>query len=302
MAMGYPPSPNPTSADYAHWKHMVTTPRRILHDEPIAVLNRHHGEPMRPTTAVSPTFQSPPPLCFARGNECSSIWSGVGLGDDRYVFIYGYITVPNETNDNYSPSLSSEWIGLGGSSPDTDPNLIQAGIELDWPVDYYAWYEYYRPGHDSSWGLNRSTHPVKPGDYIYFQVWASNSSGGIDELGKYGSYYVENETENWATPTSPYLTLSSPGGTFYGTTAEWIVERQALCNNCSPGPLTDFGTTNQTGEGQDHRYNWYDFGTGPVINWIMYDPSSWVQLMNSYYTADGQGVPDESWFHWQHPD
>jgi hypothetical protein len=67
-----------------------------------------------------------------------------------------------------------------------------------------------------------------------------------------------------AKTTTGTLNRPKPAGIYYGTTAEWIIERKPLCDQCSIGPLTEFSSTQaeQVGEAEDWvNHQWHNFHT-----------------------------------------
>jgi hypothetical protein len=124
------------------------------------------------------------------------------------------------------------WVGLGGSGQ--TQALEQAGTESDCSSDgtanYFAWYELV-PSAPVKLDL-----AISPGDQITSRVAVSGTSVTIS--------VSDQSTGQSATRN---LQMSNPDT----SSAEWIAEAPSSCDqtagNCSPLPLTDFGTVNFTG-------------------------------------------------------
>jgi hypothetical protein len=124
------------------------------------------------------------------------------------------------------------WGGGGGGAGQTEA-LEQAGTEADCGADgqasYFAWYELVPSA------PVRVNLAVNPGDHISTRVTVEGTSVDVS---------VSNQTTGQS--FSKQLTMSNPDV----SSAEWIAEAPSSCDgsasNCTPLPLTDFGTVKFT--------------------------------------------------------
>jgi Peptidase A4 family len=142
-----------------------------------------------------------------------------------------------------SASYSAFWVGLGGSGAGSGAGsggsggaagsgqtgaLEQAGTEADCTsggsASYFAWYELVPAA------------PVKVGLTIHA---GDRVSGRVSVAGSAVTVSLTDDTSGQTATRS--LTMDNPDT----STAEWIAEAPSSCEqggNCSPLPLTDFGT------------------------------------------------------------
>jgi hypothetical protein len=295
ISMGYPPPPDPKSHSYETWKHIVTTPQKTYNVAPIPILKDRTSGASDNTDTLG-----------------SVIWGGEGLHQSPAVYVRAWanFTVPSITNDHID-SQTSQWVGLGGVSPDCA--LIQAGIEMDlgyvykfgggtFPVQtYFAWIEYFP---DDPYELDPSIYPVAAGDQMAVQVWATDANGHITGNGPwvYGGFYVSNSSKNWKyqiptqAPPVPVPTVQKKNcpypNVYHGETAEWIIERKGTTITCAPsdtyqgttGPLTDFGggyRVDMFGQGEHSDGGWGDFSTDTQADFNMYNCAGTAKLINN---------------------
>jgi hypothetical protein len=132
-----------------------------------------------------------------------------------------------------SQAYSAYWVGLGGAGQ--AQALEQAGTEANCDssgqATYYAWYELVPA---APVRVNLAVHP---GDHITTKVTVDGTSVDVS---------LSNTTTGQSFTKS--LTMDNPDV----SSAEWIAEAPSACDragasgNCTPLPLTDFGTVNFT--------------------------------------------------------
>jgi hypothetical protein len=137
---------------------------------------------------------------------------------------------------NSGQSYSAYWVGLGGSSSQSDA-LEQTGTQGDCTANggtqYYAWYELV-PSAPVQLSL-----AIHPGDHISAKVSVSGSNVTV---------WLSDETTGQSTTKN--LQMSSPDT----SSAEWIAEAPSQCSGgdattgeCQPLALADFGTVQFSG-------------------------------------------------------
>ena len=164
----------------------------------------------------------------------SENWSGyvVGGSGQKYKSVTASWVQPTAKCTSGSAQYSAFWVGLGGAG--TTQALEQAGTEANCSssgqASYYAWYELV-PKAPVRVGLS-----VSPGDHITTTV---SVSGGTVDIA------LQNTTTGQS--VNKTLAMSNPDV----SSAEWIAEAPSACDatvtQCTPLPLTDFGTVNFTG-------------------------------------------------------
>ena len=159
------------------------------------------------------------------GTSCSTNWSGFAVtGPSGSVTdVKGSWTVPSVTCSTKT-TYSSYWVGIDGYNSNT---VEQTGTDSDCSsghAAYYAWYEFYPAA-----SVTISGFTVKPGDQVYTEVSYSTSTG----------QFTVTITDGPQT----YSASASVSGAARSS-AEWIVERPALCMgfHCKLTSLSNFGT------------------------------------------------------------
>ena len=159
--------------------------------------------------------------------SCSTNWSGYAVtGSSGSVSdVKGSWIVPNAactTKNTYA----AFWIGIDGYNSNT---VEQTGTDSDCQsgtANYYAWYEFYPAA-----SVQISNFKVTPGDKITAEV---SYSAGVFTV-----TITDHNTGNGYTTTG---TVSGAAR----SSAEWIIERPALCSlHCRLTPLTNFKTSYQ---------------------------------------------------------
>jgi Peptidase A4 family len=143
-------------------------------------------------------------------------------------------------------SYSAYWVGLGGSSGQSDA-LEQTGTQGDCTANggtqYYAWYELV-PAAPVQLSL-----AIHPGDHISAKVSVSGSNVTV---------WLSDQTTGQSTTKN--LQMSNPDT----SSAEWIAEAPSQCDgslsSCTPLPLTNFGTAQFTSSSATDT----DGHTGPI--------------------------------------
>jgi Peptidase A4 family len=168
----------------------------------------------------------------------SGNWSGYVAGGSssstsstRFTSVAGSWVAPTANCTSSGSGYSAFWVGLGGAGQ--TEALEQAGTEADCGADgqasYFAWYELVPSA------PVRVNLAVSPGDHISTRVTVEGTSVDVS---------VSNRTTGQS--FSKQLTMSNPDV----SSAEWIAEAPSSCDgsasNCTPLPLTDFGTVKFT--------------------------------------------------------
>ncbi len=157
------------------------------------------------------------------GTVCSTNWSGfaVSTSNGAVSDVKGSWIAPSVSCTS-STTYSSYWVGIDGYTSST---VEQTGTDSDCnsgTAHYYAWYEFY-----PNPSVQISGFTVNPGDTITAEV---SYSGGLFTT------TINDGSQHFST-----------SGTVSGaarSSAEWIVERPALCrgHKCSLTSLSNFGT------------------------------------------------------------
>lgn len=245
IAAGYGLRPDPTQTPkaYAMWLKAVSqTTRRVLN-------NGHETKIKSGATQDSFNWSGAAVPCtgITGRSGCSTLQA-----------TYMGTTVP--TVSFVASSGASIWGGLGGWNGDVA--LIQDGFQIqtnstNTAMIQYAWKEYWSGNGvgGSGYATEISLGNVSPGDYIYAEAWACDSSGSVNSGGGYGCFYFDDYTQSWSvtcdTPSSSCASLAAINS-FTGATAEAIEE-----NNQSI--LSDTGTNTMYLVYMDSYGDWLDF-------------------------------------------
>lgn len=166
----------------------------------------------------------------------SENWSGyAATGKKQFNYVHSTWVVPTVTCPGVADQYTSNWVGIDGYTDGTveqDGTIAWCGGSGHTTPKYQAWYEMYPL--DSV-----SVFNVKPGDIIDASVTYSTTS-------QLFSLTVSDLS------TGKTHTFSSACTSCERSSAEWIIERPALCNNagtkCFLTELADFGSTTMTGD------------------------------------------------------
>ena len=166
----------------------------------------------------------------------SENWSGYVSGatgqGTQFKSVSGSWVVPTANCTSSSdPTYSAFWVGLGGAG--NADALEQTGTETNCTAQgspsYYAWYELVPKA------PVRVDLPVSAGDHISSKVTVDGTSVSI---------WLSDETTGRM--FSQTLSMSDPDV----SSAEWIAEAPSQCqqstSDCTPLPLTDFGSVQFT--------------------------------------------------------
>jgi len=174
--------------------------------------------------------------------EQSTNWAGYAIAGGPFGFnsVHGTWAVPAIASST-SDTTAATWVGIGGgcvnppSCTETDPTLIQAGIESDnisGSQSYSAWWEAIpAPSVSLSGGLlSQQSYDVQPGDSIAVNISVQNFAVWTIEVDDQRGGQL-----HWTfTTTVPYLAA--------GLTAEWIEESPLTAGTSGAGQtaLSDF--------------------------------------------------------------
>jgi hypothetical protein len=165
----------------------------------------------------------------------SENWSGYAVaGKKPYTYVHSTFVQPSITCPGVADQWTSEWVGLDGYNDQTveqDGTAAWCAGPNDTTPKYEAWYEMFPA--DSV-----NVFAVHPGDIIDVSVTYSDSTSDF-------SLTVSDlSTGKTATDTAACSTCTR-------ASAEWIIERPALCNNagtkCFITEMADFGSTVMSG-------------------------------------------------------
>ena len=182
----------------------------------------------------------------AQSENWSGYVAGAGAQATKFKSVSGSWVVPSANCTSASqPTYSAFWVGLGGAG--NTQALEQTGTESNCTASgaasYYAWYELVPKA------PVRIDLPVAAGDHISSRVTVDGTSVAIR---------LTDETSGQT--FSKTLTMSNPDV----SSAEWIAEAPSQCDgsvsNCTPLPLTNFGTTQFTSTSATGA----DGHTGPI--------------------------------------
>jgi hypothetical protein len=201
------------------------------------------------TTTASTTTENTPqpggPLVHPVGDltpqtstttTISENWSGYAVaGNKTYNYVHSSFVQPTITCPGVADQWTSNWVGLDGyndSTVEQDGTAAWCGGTGHTTPKYEAWYEMYPAN-------SVNVFVVHPGDIIDASVSYSASTG------EFTLTVSDLSTGKTATDSA---TCSSCAR----SSAEWIIERPALCNNagtsCFLTEMADFGTTTMSGD------------------------------------------------------
>jgi hypothetical protein len=161
-------------------------------------------------------------------------WSGYAVtGKKPYTYVHSTFVQPTITCPGVADQYTSNWVGLDGYSDDTveqDGTVAWCGGPSDTTPKYEAWYEMFPAN-------SVNVFAVHPGDIIDASVSYS--------AGDFALTVTDLSTGKTATDTATCASCAR-------ASAEWIIERPALCNNaetkCFITELADFGTSTMSGD------------------------------------------------------
>ena len=163
-------------------------------------------------------------------------WSGYAVtGKKPYTYVHSTFVQPTITCPGVADQDTSNWVGLDGYNDQTveqDGTAAWCGGANDTTPKYEAWYEMYPAN-------SVNVFAVHPGDIIDVSVSYSDSAGDFA--------LTVSDLSTGKTATDKTTCSSCDRAS-----AEWIIERPALCNNaltkCFITELADFGTSTMSGD------------------------------------------------------
>jgi Peptidase A4 family len=166
----------------------------------------------------------------------SENWSGYAVtGKKQYTYVHSTFVQPAITCTGVKNQYTSNWVGLDGFNDQTveqDGTFAWCSGSNGLTPKYEAWYEMYPAN-------SVNTFAVHPGDVIDVTVAYSDSTSDFTLT------VSDLSTGKTATDTAACADCAR-------ASAEWIIERPALCNNagtkCFITELADFGTSAMTGD------------------------------------------------------
>jgi hypothetical protein len=206
---GYPLRPDPQGAPekYASWLKAVSKPARFIPPKTVRLEGRYHG-----------------PAKGTADPGTSNNWSGYALyaASSPFDYVQGDWNVPATVGGEAGTTThSSYWIGLDGWG---SSDVVQDGTNQDVSdsdgiayASYWPWTEICCQEPETA----IANFSVNPGDEIYSVVWMGDADGNLNPWGGHGYFWFEDETTGQYT----YLSTQFNSGTFYGKSAEWIMER-----------------------------------------------------------------------------
>jgi hypothetical protein len=166
----------------------------------------------------------------------SENWSGYAVtGSKQYTYVHSTFVEPTISCSGVPDQWTSNWVGLDGYKDQTveqDGTFAWCGGASYTTPKYEAWYEMYPAN-------SVNVFAVHPGDIIDVSVTYSDSTGD------FALTVSDLSTGKTATDTATCSTCER-------TSAEWIIERPAMCNSagtqCFLTEMADFGTSTMTGD------------------------------------------------------
>jgi hypothetical protein len=142
-------------------------------------------------------------------------WSGWAVtGKEPYTYVHSTFVQPSVTCSGVADQYTSNWVGLDGFNDETaeqDGTFAWCGGTDHTTPKYEAWYEMYPAN-------SVNTFAVHPGDVIDVTVAYSDSTSDFTLT------VSDLSTGKIATDTAACADCAR-------ASAEWIIERPALCNN-----------------------------------------------------------------------
>jgi Peptidase A4 family len=171
----------------------------------------------------------------SQATTISENWSGYAAtaGKKQFTYVHSSWVVPAITCPGVANQWASEWVGLDGYNTPTveqDGTDGHCGGAGNTTPKYEAWYELY------------------PADSV--NVFAVHAGDIIDASVSYANGEFTLAVSDLSTGKTSSTTAACADCA--RASAEWIIERPALCNNaltnCFLTELADFGTTTMSGD------------------------------------------------------
>lgn len=164
-------------------------------------------------------------------SACSTNWSGWAdnVSSGGFTGVLGSFTVPSLTCPKHGTTYVALWVGIDGFTSTTVEQTGVLGVCNDGVASYSTWYEFYPSP------MVTTTVGVQPGNIVSASVIYSSSTNEFTVT-----------IANTYTGTSATATQAVAGAA--RSSAEWVIERPALCNGavCKLSTLADFGNASFT--------------------------------------------------------
>ena len=160
-------------------------------------------------------------------SSCSSNWAGyadvVAIGTVSAA--YGSWVVPSLSCPKHGTTYVALWVGIDGYSDSTVEQTGVLGKCSSGTASYSTWYEFYPSP------MITTSVAVKPGDVVSASVTYSSTTGEF-------TVSITNVNSGASTVSTQAVSGAER------SSAEWIVERPALCNifTCRLSTLANFGS------------------------------------------------------------
>ena len=264
IGRGFPPRPDASTSpeSYAKWVDLVSQPITMVAPHLVSRTDivRSHGEP---NASQREGVQN--------SSGTSLNWSGyVDFGAyHAYTGVYGQWNVPTVIAcESNTTTYSSLWVGLDGYS---SSDLVQDGTESDCTnvaglfnfISYSAWEEVL-PNQPFSQNVNISPNG---GDSFWALAWVGDANRNYNPNGAYAWFNM------WDTTQKQGVLLGVPLGStrFYGSTAEWIMERPLLSNG-QFAQLSDYVVSLMSSpEVMTSSFNWIYYANQTNMQIAMYN-------------------------------
>jgi thiol-disulfide isomerase/thioredoxin len=203
-------------------------------------------------------------------------WSGYAVtGKKPYTYVHSTFVQPSVTCSGVADQYTSNWVGLDGYNNGTveqDGTAAWCGGTDHTTPKYEAWYEMYPAN-------SVNTFAVHPGDVIDVTVAYSDSTSDFTLTVR------DLSTGKSATDTAACADCAR-------ASAEWIIERPALCNKagtkCFITELADFGTSTMTGDEAQVEGGTVK-GVGAFNNYAIYMVNPDANGDGGFYSLDNVG-------------
>ncbi len=169
-----------------------------------------------------------PTISGADSSVCSTNWSGYADTGSGVTAVSGSWVQPSVSCPSSGSTYAAFWVGIDGYSSSTVEQTGTLAQCSNGVAVYSAWYEFYPNPMVTISGIT-----VAPGDTITASVTYSTSNGQF--------------TVTLGDGSSSYTTSGSVSGAARSS-AEWVVERPALCTafHCTLTTLANFGSADFT--------------------------------------------------------
>ena len=195
----------------------------------------------------------------------SQNWSGVGVTASPGYFmangsyVVGVFHVPSIGAENctYGPYSAAMWVGMDGYASPGANDVLQAGVRADaCSSSVEVWFEWFTDG-CASWQYACTETdvnlPASAGDAFSISVTYHTTS-------PHGSAFIVNNTTGQYVPVGFDQPVGSPGSTYAGTSAEWVLERPGYIGISDLENLANYASNTY----MEGTYNGWLPGSGPA--------------------------------------